>query len=203
MDDLIAALDEEVAKIPAEYLYHVAIHEAGHAAVAVLLEMSDNVTTSLIRRGQFTASTSMDTRIQAITRKVVEKRMAVALAGRAAEDAILGEVTAGAGGSEDSDIAIASDLATRAVTQWGLSASGDILYSRYTAFEQLLAYRPERVDEVHKMLNVAYTAALDLVRGHRTDVQAIADALIKKRALVHDEIVALLRGSPDQAASAP
>jgi cell division protease FtsH len=201
--DLVAALDEEVAKIPPDCLHRVAVHEAGHAAVAILLGISDNVTTSLIRRGQSTASTYIDTRIQAITRTLVEKRIAVALGGRAAEDAILGDVTAGAGGAEDSDLAIASDLAIRSVVQWGLSCSGDILYSPYTAAEQLLLYRPDRVQEVQTMLNTAYGVALDLVRTHRAGVLAIADALVGKRALLHGDIVELLGVPPGHAASAP
>jgi ATP-dependent Zn protease len=180
VDDLVAALEDEVAKIPPDCRYRAAVHEAGHAAAAILLAISDNVTTSLIRRGRAAATTHIDTRIQAMTRKLVEKHITVALAGRAAEDAILGEVAAGAGGTEDSDLAIASDLAIRAVVQWGLSSSGDILYSRYIAPEQLLAHRPERVAEVHSILNASYGAALELIRTHRAGVLAIADALFEK-----------------------
>ena len=176
----------------------------GHAAVAILLGISDNVTTSLIRRGRVDGEhVHPSTRIQAITRTLVEKRIAVALGGRAAEDAIFGDVTAGAGGAEDSDLAIASDLAIRSVVQWGLSCSGDILYSPYTAAEQLLLYRPDRVQEVQTMLNTAYGVALDLVRTHRAGVLAIADALVEKRALLHGDIVELLGVPPGHAASAP
>ena len=52
------------------------------------------------------------------TRKVVERRIAVALAGRAAEQVILGDVTAGAGGSDTSDLAMANALAFSAVARW-------------------------------------------------------------------------------------
>ena len=200
--DLMAALEDEVAKIPKDYLRRAAIHEAGHAAVAVLLAMSDNVATSLIRRGRAAASTFIDQRAQAMTRKVVEQQIAMMLAGRAAEDVVLGDVAAGAGGSDDSDLAMASDLAIRAVVQWGLSSSGDILYSRQIAPERLLSYRPERIDEVQSMLNAAYGVALDIVRSNRAGVLAVADALLAKRALMHEDIVALL-GRPGQAASAP
>ncbi len=43
--------------------------------------------------------TFFDPQIEALTRKAVERRIAVALAGRAAEEVMLGDVTAGAGGS--------------------------------------------------------------------------------------------------------
>ena len=190
--DLFAALEDEVAKIPDDCLHRIAVHEAGHAVVAILLGISGNVTTSLIRRGQSSASTHFDPRIQAITRKLVERRIAVALAGRAAEDVILGDVSAGAGGQDDSDLAIATEFAIRAVVQWGLSCSDDILYSRYTAPEQLLAYRPDRIEEVHAMLKSAYDSTVELITANRAGVLAIAEALLRKRALAHDEIVALL-----------
>jgi ATP-dependent Zn protease len=43
------------------------------------------------------------------TRKAIEGMISVALAGRAAEEVIFGNVSASAGGSEDSDLARAND----------------------------------------------------------------------------------------------
>ena len=105
------------------YVKRIAIHEAGHAVAAVVLDVSRNVGISLFQRGGSNAATFFEPQVEAVTRKVVERRIAVALAGRAAEQVILGDVTAGAGGSDTSDLAMANALAFSAVARWGLSTS--------------------------------------------------------------------------------
>jgi cell division protease FtsH len=201
--DLLETLEADAVCIPVDCLKRVALHEAGHAAAAILLGMSGNVTTSLIRRGRLMAETSLSSRVEAITRKVVENRITVALAGRAAEDVLLGDVTAGAGGAETSDLAIATGLAVRAVVSWGLSCKRTLIYSGETAPEHLLAWRPELADEVDDMLQSAYTSATSLIANHRDAVRAIAAELIKRRALTHDEIAGLLPPPDSDGLSGP
>ena len=116
-----------------------------------------------------------------MTRKVVEHRIAVTLAGRAAERVLLGEVSAGA----DSDICLARRLAITAVTEWGLSSS-----SRITSVGK--RSHPAHRREAGQMLDAADALGLDLMRERKPQVRAIADALIKRRALAHADIVALL-----------
>jgi ATP-dependent Zn protease len=190
--DLFETLDADTAGIPLDCLKRVALHEAGHAAAAILLGVSNDVTTSLFRRGHLMAETSFRPRVEAITRKVVESKILVALAGRAAEYVILGDVTAGAGGDETSDLAIATDLAVRAVGCWGLSRSGTIAYSNETEFEKLKMLRPDLAAEADEMLNAADSDAKSLIAAYRDEVRAIAAALIERRALAHDEIIKLL-----------
>ena len=120
LEDLFAALGEKLADLPREYLERIAIHEAGHAVAAVVLKVSRNVSVSLFHLAEGSAATYFDPQIEAVTRKVVERRIAVALAGRAAEQVLLGDVTAGAGGSDTSDLAMANTLAFSAVARWGL-----------------------------------------------------------------------------------
>jgi ATP-dependent Zn protease len=206
--DLFEMLEHNEISIPPECLKRVALHEAGHAAAAILLNLSSNVTTSLMRRGRLVAETSFAPRFESITRKVVENKITVALAGRAAEDVLLGDVTAGSGGAENSDLAIATSLAVRAVGSWGLSSSSNLIYSGDTAPEQLWTWRPELAEEVDAMLKAAYTNATELITTHREAVRAIAAALIDRRALTHDEIATLLpppqaEGPAGYAASAP
>ena len=142
LDDCFAALGEKLAGLPREYLERIAIHEAGHAAAAVVLKVSRNVSVSLFHLGEGSAATYFDPQIEAVTRKVVERRIAVALAGRAAEQVLLGDVTAGAGGSDTSDLAMANTLAFWTVARWGL---GEVDQLKWLAGgpEQIVSTHPE------------------------------------------------------------
>jgi ATP-dependent Zn protease len=193
IEDLFAVLGEKIKELSNEYLDRIAVHEAGHAAAAILLGASPNVSISLFHPVQGNAATFFEPPVEAVTRKVVEHRIAVALAGRAAERVLLGEVSAGA----DSDICLARSLAITAVTEWGLSSS-----SRITSVGKR-SHPPHR-READQMLDAANALGLDLIREHKQQIRAIADALIKRRALAHQDIVALLtRDAPVGRKAAP
>src|SRR5690606_10215986 len=100
----------------------IAVHEAGHAVVATLTKGSDRVhQATIIPRG---SSLGLVMRLPERDRFSVpmSKLLAdldVAMAGRAAEEIVLGKenVTTGASG----DINQATKLATKMVTEWGMS----------------------------------------------------------------------------------
>ena len=194
LDDLFAVLGEKLNDLPREYLRRIAIHEAGHATAAIVLKVSRKVSLTLFHLGEGSAMTFFDPQIEALTRKAVERRIAVALAGRAAEEVMLGDVTAGAGGSGASDLGIANDLAFGAVARWGLSISDQLKWLDCPPV-QIVAAHPELAAEAYKMLEVAYSKALALIRRRQPQVRAVASALLKRRALAHDDIAALLARS--------
>jgi cell division protease FtsH len=186
--------------IPADVLRRIAIHEAGHATAAIALKVSRNVSISLVQRGQRSATTYFDPEMEALTREVVERRIVVALAGRAAEEVLTGDVTAGSGGTETSDLAVANRLAFSTFAAWGLA---DVTWYGHWPPEQLLVIRPDLADEAHKMLQAAYARALELITQNREQVLAIAEALLLRRALPHEDIVALLQPAKKAAAQRP
>jgi cell division protease FtsH len=190
LQDLFDALGPEMEGLGPEFLDRIAVHEAGHATVGLLLGVCRRVGLSLFRRGEASASTVFDTLVEAVTRKVVERRIAVALAGRAAEQVLFGDVTAGAGGSDSSDLGIANNLAFTAVACWGLAGVGQIWTKGPP--EQIIIAHPELAAEAYRMLAEADALALRLIEEHRTQVRALADALVERRALDHDDVVAIL-----------
>jgi len=191
-EDLLAVLEENTTGIRPNLRRRMAIHEAGHGTAAVLLQVSRNVSISLLHHGLRTPVTYFDPEVEAVTLDVIERRIAVALAGRAAEQVLLGDVTAGAGGPDTSDLAVANRMAFQAVAAWGISRPDALQWYGDCPPEQLLAVRPDLADEVHGLLQRAYTRALELIERHRDRVQAIADALLHKRVLTHEDIAALL-----------
>lgn len=201
LEDLFSILGEKLADIPRDYLERIAIHEAGHAIAAIAFKASRNVSISLFQLGKGEATTFFDPWIEAVTREVVERKIAVALAGRAAEQVLLGNVTAGAGGSDSSDLALANMLAFWAVTRWGLSQRDVPIWLPHPP-EQIIATRPKLAKEAYAMIAAAYERALALVQRRVPQVRAIAAALMKRRALAHADIVALLK-RPRPGAKAP
>jgi ATP-dependent Zn protease len=107
---------------------------------------------------------------------------------------LLGDVTAGAGGSDTSDLAMANTLAFWTVARWGL---GEVDQLKWLAGgpEQIVSTHPELAAEAYRMLDVANKRALALIRRRMTEVRAIAGALMKRRALAHEDIAALLARS--------
>jgi len=191
LPDLMAVLGERLQDLPRSYLECIAIHEAGHATAAIVLKVSRNVSVSLFHLGKGGAATFFDPQIEAVTRKVVERRIAVALAGRAAEEVLRNEVTAGAGGSDTSDLGVANSLAFWAVARWGL-AERERLKWVDSSPEEIVANHPKLAKEAYAMLEAAYARALRLIRQRAPQVHAIANALLKRRALAHADILALL-----------
>jgi cell division protease FtsH len=191
LQDLFDVLGEKMDDLEPGFLDRIAVHEAGHATVALLLRVSRRVGISLFRRGESSATTFFDPLLEAVTRKVVERRISVALAGRAAEQALFGDVTAGAGGSDTSDLGTANSLAFSAVARWGL-ADTDQLWWMACAPEQIIVTHPELAAEAYRMLAAAYADALRLIEEHKARVRALADALLDRRALDHEDIVAIL-----------
>jgi cell division protease FtsH len=100
----------------------VAVHEAGHALVASLLPSSDPVhKVSIVPRGRalgYTWQRPTEDRFL-MSEAELNDRLAVLLGGRVAEVIRFGEVSTGAA----DDLARATDLARRMVTEYGMSPS--------------------------------------------------------------------------------
>ncbi|HVW34937.1 MAG TPA: AAA family ATPase, partial [Acidimicrobiia bacterium] len=98
-------------------------HEAGHALAALLIpEAHDPVQVTIVPRGAAGGVTWMGgDDASFLTGAEARARLAVSLAGRAAEEILLhGDFTQGA----SSDIAAATALAQRMVAEWGMSPLG-------------------------------------------------------------------------------
>ena len=89
------------------------------------------------------------------------------LAGRAAEEIVLGQPSSGAGGNGGSDLAQATRLAATASTALGLDDAAGLVWSGTldeVTLTERMAGDPVLVTGVCRLLNGAYTDALTLVR---------------------------------------
>ncbi|MFT2720659.1 ATP-dependent zinc metalloprotease FtsH [Deinococcus sp. A31D244] len=179
-----------------------AYHEVGHALAAQLLPHANRVAKlTVVPRGRAAGfmMPDADDRLH-VTRPALEDMIAVALAGRAAEEVIFGEVTTGA----QNDFQQATGIARRMVTEWGMgetigkvalaSSEGGFLGggAQMTPISEATAAQVDA--EVRTLMDAAYARAVALVGEHLGRVHEIVTVLMIRETLSGEEFSALLGG---------
>lgn len=184
-----------------------AYHEAGHAIVALHEKASDPIhKATIIPRGR---ALGMVMRLPegdrySLTREKLHADLAVAMGGRIAEEMIFGRdrVTTGA----SSDIKMATDMARRMVTEWGLSDEMGPIHYGEGRDEVFLGYSmgqgksisgatQAKVDtEVKRIVEEAYQSAQKTLTDHKDELHALAKALLEYETLSGDEIPIVIKG---------
>ena len=116
--DLDAALGAGRPRRSAEHKRQIAVHEAGHAVVRHVLGEGDVEYLSIDRA--FGGLTIARLREDIDSEERLGRLLAINLAGRAAEETVCGLVSAGSGGTADSDLAKATAMALAMETKAGL-----------------------------------------------------------------------------------
>jgi cell division protease FtsH len=183
----------------------VAVHESGHALVAVLSPEADPVAkVTILPAGQALGVTEQlpaDER-HLYSESYLKASLAVRLGGRAAELLVLGEASSGA----SSDLAGATDLATRMVREYGMSdrlgpvgfASGSPMYlGGEEVRSRSYAEATQRVidEEVSELLREAERRALALLTEHRDALDRLVEDLVAHETVDGDAVAAALQGS--------
>jgi hypothetical protein len=187
-------------QMPDALRWQVAIHEAGHAVVGAATAVARPKLLALQADGGVTHSKRL---MISQRRSEMEAALALDLAGRAAEVAVLGAPSGGAGGTEDSDLANATLLAVAIEASLGL---GDHLVwqgSPQTVLDRLPLDGDLR-DRIEGHLRRAEARALRIVEAHLPLLEEIAGALYRAALLTGPELDALLaRVSPEPAIGTP
>jgi len=191
--DLVAIIQARSAGLSPEQQNVVAIHEAGHAVAAHKVLESTEIILSMVSSTESWGRVLTKPRAEVITRASITKQIVALLAGRAAEEIMIGEISAGAGGSAESDLAIASEMALRAVTLLGLSNSGSAFW--HGPFRNLGVHNVPAalMTEARELVQHAYEEAKRLIEEHEDLVFAVAEDLLEKRALSYEAFLELER----------
>ena len=192
-DDLLDAVRGGEPDLPADMRRRFAYHEAGHAIAGRILRVFDPVALSINGLGGLAQSEPGEK--QAQTRTHLAHYLVFLLAGRAAEQLVFGEVTAGAGGGEMSDLSRATALALRIETSYGLGQLGHLWIGDQASARDLLLFDDLRA-AVRHMVDEAHAAATELLSQHRPTLDRLAEALFAAGYLDRDEIEALLKHTP-------
>ena len=179
----------------------VAYHELGHAMVAELVGTADPVQkVSIIPRGLaalgYTLQRPTEDRYL-LSKKELEDRIAVLLAGRAAEEVVFEEVSTGA----QNDLQRATDMARSMVTEYGMSerfgphAMGGTPRSLFLGggngashLDISEATQREVDEEVEKILDGASARATDILRERRDDLESLTTRLLEQETIGGDEL---------------
>jgi len=130
--------------------------------------------------------------------------MCMALGGRGAEEVVFNVVSTGA----QNDLERVTQMAHAQVAVYGMSSSVGPLSFRSTE-ENGTLYRPyseqtaQLIDtEVQSIINGAYDRTLDILRKHRPQLDALAEALLEKEVIDSDDLIANnIRCSPKERSS--
>lgn len=173
-----------------------AFHEAGHAIVNHFQPHTDMVhRISIVSRGMALGYTLIPPSKDKLheTKTHLLERMAVMMGGRAAEDIIFKEVTTGAA----NDFSQATRIARAMVVDYGMSALGPMNFgadsditdwSRSWGSNSISQEMQSKIDhEIQKILQQAYEKAVQLIKKHRKELDAVAEALLKKENMDKDE----------------
>ncbi|HEX7018310.1 MAG TPA: ATP-dependent zinc metalloprotease FtsH [Patescibacteria group bacterium] len=174
-----------------------AYHEAGHALVAHVSPHSDPVhRISIVSRGQalgFTLTPPEKDRLQTTKSELIDD-IAVLMGGRAAEELIFNELTAGA----SSDIEKATRIARAMVVDYGMSKLGAMNFSpQYEGSNYSRAYGEpakisdklqEKVDaEINYFVEEGVKKAKSILKKYRKQLDAVSQKLLEVETLDGEE----------------
>lgn len=179
----------------------VATHEAGHVIAALEMGGALAVETVTIQSMDGRKGAMRALRNDAfLTEERVRDHLVVLLAGRAAEEVMLGHASCGAGGGASSDLAQATGLALRASVSMGLDPDDGLLWRGEPdemTTRTMLECDPGLAARIRLKLSGAHEQAADLMRRRRAAVSALADALVERRTLNAFEIEGVVRYNPE------
>jgi cell division protease FtsH len=185
-----------------------AIHEAGHALLAVVLPHADDLhKVTIIPRGMalgLTQQLPVDEKHN-YSRDYLVDQIAILLGGRLAEEITMsGAMTTGAG----NDLERATELARRMVCEWGMSeAMGPLTFGKKE--EQIFLGREIaqhqdysedtalKIDhEVKRFVTDQYERSRKLLEHHKTSLEKIASELLIREVLDGEQVRRIIAGLP-------
>ncbi|MBR1672624.1 MAG: ATP-dependent zinc metalloprotease FtsH [Fretibacterium sp.] len=202
IERVVAGLQRKTPLTP-EVRRKVAYHETGHALVACFLPGTDPVhKVSIIptAKGALGYTMQRSTEDQYLVGETeLKSRMAVMLAGRAAELLVFSEPSTGA----SNDLERATETARRMVTEFGMSARlGPVRYAM-PAMAYLSSASENRDDlgdgvvdlideEIRNLVNEAQESAKGILKEHEAVLHEVARVLQESEAITGDDIQAVI-----------
>ena len=184
-----------------------AYHEAGHAIVAIHSKESDPVhKATIIPRGLAMGMVMRLPESDRISMSKIKLKadLAVAMGGRIAEELIFGpsKVTTGA----SSDISMATNIARKMVTEWGMSDKlGPLSYGEneqeiflghsVTQKKNVSENTAQEIDkEIKRIIDESYKKARSIIKKNINQLHKLAKGLLHYETLTGEEIKDIIKG---------
>ena len=202
LDRVIGGLEKRNKLISPEEKEIISHHEAGHAICGWFLEhASPLVKVTIVPRGigtlgfaQYLPKEEYITRTEQLL-----DRMCMALGGRAAEQVVFGKISTGA----QSDLDHVTKMAYSMVAVYGLDHNVGIV--SFYGLSQDQFQKPYSEDtatlidnRVREMIDNQYDRAKQLLKDHRSELDALAKMLLEKEVLHKSDIELLIGPRPFQ-----
>jgi len=202
MERVVAGLEKRSRVLSPMERQTVAYHEVGHALVGALMPGGKQVSKiSIVPRGMgalgYTMQTPQEDRFLMLEDEL-RGQLATLLGGRSAEELVFGKVSTGA----SDDIQKATDLAQKAVTQYGMSKTlGPIAFDKTQA--QFLQGGSERrnlspevateIDrQVKQSIDKAHDMALEILKLNRGLLETTTQTLLGEEVLEGEALKSIL-----------
>jgi len=171
----------------------VAHHEAGHAVAGWFLEHADpllKVTIIPRSSGALGYAQYLPKEISLRTQDQIMDIICMALAGRAAEETFFGDVTTGA----SDDLRRVTQMVYSMIQLYGMNEKvGQLAFPKDpNAFFDEKPYSDataKKMDkEAKEIVDAAYSRTLEMIRDKRTQVEMVANMLLEKETITHDDV---------------
>lgn len=185
-----------------------AIHESGHAIVALFVKHSDPVDkVTIIPRGLSLGATHFMPKKNRVSywKKELLDQLAVLMGGRIAEDLFVGDISSGA----QMDITQATRLVRSMVCEWGMTdALGTVAYDERSDSGQYLGmsqheknYSEETAkhidEEVRRILNEANLKATEIIKANSEKLILMTDMLMEFETLDRQDVLDIMENKWD------
>jgi cell division protease FtsH len=204
VEKVVAGPERKSRRLTEEVKRRVAVHEVGHALVAVHSEHADPVhKISIIPRGRAALGYTMQLPAEdqfLMTRAELLDKIRGLLGGRAAEEEVFSNVTTGA----ENDLERATALARQMVCLFGMSDTvglarvvqrqGPMFLAGDGQFQRDCSEKTaQQIDEeVKKILDQSYAEAKEILSLHRDQLELVTTELLKAETIDGDTFLALV-----------
>jgi cell division protease FtsH len=188
----------------------IAYHEAGHTIVAKVIPGMDPVhKVSIVPRGPalgYTLQLPLEDKFLT-SRTEINGRLSILLGGRAAEELVFNEITTGA----QNDIARATEIATKMVTEFGMSdkvgtlalgtESEEIFLGRDISRNKKHSDKTAEIidEEIKNIIAAAKERSEKILKDNMEKLKYMVEMLIEREFLTGDEVDAIMKGEKLQA----
>ena len=170
----------------------IAVHEAGHALVAKLLDVGVVEKVSILKRGRALGVTLVTSDDDALLQSEpqLKARMIMLLGGRAAEALVLQTASTGAA----NDLERVSAIAYRMVTEFGFSRGiGAFSYAGLPESERRAGGHPEAITEAREIIKGLERECAGLLQANRDALDRLSARLVEHETVSGDVVDACLR----------
>merc|ERR1711988_678664 len=203
IERVVAGMEKKTNVLQPTEKRTVAYHEAGHAVAGWFLEHADPLLkVTIVPRGGGALGFAqyLPKEVALRTEEQINDMICMALAGRAAEEIHFGKVTTGA----SDDLRRVTQIVYQMIQVYGFNKRiGQLAFPQSDGGGGFPEQRPysdataQAMDEEAKILvDEAYTRTLALLREKKDQVTAVAEMLLEKETINHDDIVAAIGKRP-------